>query len=185
MQTTARLSFSSTDSSSRLSGYFSYVGEDGPPEIDTYVATGARLFDRVDFAALREMLPAVRLKIAEMRRTAPLLALQADLLAVFFKVACDTPGGVRTVEFRQCQAEAAFALAYIASCDDMIPDHLPDIGFADDAAVVEAALLRNAIVLAAVANELGMDWRDFQPGHGDREEAEARRTGAIARFLVP
>lgn len=55
-------------------------------------------------------------------------------------------------------AEAAFALSYAHNRQGLIPENIPDMGFADDSSVVRAVLIENEKVLAEYAGRHGMDW---------------------------
>jgi uncharacterized membrane protein YkvA (DUF1232 family) len=57
----------------------------------------------------------------------------------------------------EAAAEAAFALVYFHREIDIIPDFIPEIGFADDAAVVETILRRHVDVFARYAQEKRFD----------------------------
>jgi uncharacterized membrane protein YkvA (DUF1232 family) len=142
---------------------FATLIEDAPLSGDVFVARGAARMNTRAQASLYRQLPAIREKIDDLRADAPRLALQARLLALFFSAAWDTRGGVCTPEFRRCQEEVAFALAYMAAGDDLVPDYLPEIGYVDDAAVIASVLERNAAVLRAVARALELPWDDVEP----------------------
>jgi uncharacterized membrane protein YkvA (DUF1232 family) len=47
-------------------------------------------------------------------------------------------------------AETAFAAAYLLKKFDLIPDHLPEIGLADDALILQRVIKRNQAELSAV-----------------------------------
>jgi len=55
-------------------------------------------------------------------------------------------------------ANAAFALAYAHRRMDLIPDHNPDYGFADDSAVVRAVLMDNERMFESYAPRQHLDW---------------------------
>lgn len=55
-------------------------------------------------------------------------------------------------------AEACFALAYTHKQDDLIPDHVKDVGYADDSSVVRVVLIENEKVLSDYAKRHGIDW---------------------------
>lgn len=62
-------------------------------------------------------------------------------------------------------AEAAFALVYFHREIDIIPDFIPEIGFADDAAIVETILRRHEDVFARYAQEKHIE---LPPENGDQ-----------------
>ena len=55
-------------------------------------------------------------------------------------------------------AGAVFALAYAHKKEDLIPDHRPDYGRADDSSVVRAVLIQHEKAFAAYAAAQGLDW---------------------------
>ena len=55
-------------------------------------------------------------------------------------------------------ASAAFALVYAHRQLDLIPDHNPDYGFADDSAVVRAVLMENERAFEAYAHRQHFTW---------------------------
>ena len=57
-------------------------------------------------------------------------------------------------------AEACFALAYTHKQTDLIPDHVADVGYADDSAVVRTVLIENERVLSEYAKRHGLDWSE-------------------------
>jgi len=100
---------------------------------------------------LRELL-GLNEKIEELRQQLPRLSGQLQLLADFIVHArADRHAAVRN--------EALFALIYCAKVCDLIPDSIPEIGYSDDAAVVELVLARNAPIFEAHSKGRGIDWQ--------------------------
>ena len=57
-------------------------------------------------------------------------------------------------------AEAAFALAYAHNQTHLIPDHVADIGFADESAVVRTVLIENEKALSEYCKRHGLDFTE-------------------------
>lgn len=55
-------------------------------------------------------------------------------------------------------ANAAFAVIYAHRQMDLIPDSLPEVGHADDSAVVRYVLIEHERVLAKYAEKIGTSW---------------------------
>lgn len=58
-------------------------------------------------------------------------------------------------------AESAYALVYAHRQLDLIPDHTPNIGHADDSSVVRSVLMRHEKALAAYAERHQMNWKQI------------------------
>ncbi len=57
-------------------------------------------------------------------------------------------------------AEAAFALAYAHNQTHLIPDHVADIGFADESAVVRTVMIENEKALSEYCKRHGLDFAE-------------------------
>ena len=84
----------------------------------------------------------------------PKLAEQLDFLA---RLVEDFEAGLEKDLPYEAVSEAAFALVYFHREIDIIPDFIPGIGYADDAAVVETVLNRNDAVFTHYAEEKRID----------------------------
>jgi uncharacterized membrane protein YkvA (DUF1232 family) len=90
---------------------------------------------------LRTELPHLNLRFAAMVTPQfPHLQQQLRLLADFFE---DTTDGAFQRGSEASQKESAFALRYAATEADIIPDFVPDIGYADDSVIVRTVLDRH------------------------------------------
>jgi uncharacterized membrane protein YkvA (DUF1232 family) len=87
-------------------------------------------------------------------RAFPNLANQLDFLA---RVVEDFEAGLEKDIPFEAASEAAFALVYFHREIDIIPDFIPGIGYADDAAVVETVLERHDEVFARYAKQKHID----------------------------
>jgi uncharacterized membrane protein YkvA (DUF1232 family) len=84
----------------------------------------------------------------------PNLADQLDFLA---RLVEDFEAGLEKDIPFEAVSEAAFALVYFHREIDIIPDFIPGIGYADDAAVVETVLERHEAVFEYYAREKQID----------------------------
>jgi uncharacterized membrane protein YkvA (DUF1232 family) len=58
-------------------------------------------------------------------------------------------------------AEACFALAYAHKQLHLIPDTVPDVGYADESSVVRTVLIENEKVLSEYSKRHGIDWGEI------------------------
>ena len=58
-------------------------------------------------------------------------------------------------------AEACFALAYAHKQTHLIPDHVADIGFADESAVVRTVFIENEKALSEYCKRHGLDFAEI------------------------
>ena len=126
-----------------------------------YVSRGAA---KVTPAALHELygkLPELRGRFAEVQaegfpKTPEQLEFLADVVTAFVSDGC------REIPYAAI-SEAAFALLYLDREIDLIPDFLPRVGLADDAAVAATVLHRHASDFGRFAAEQGKNWAEFGP----------------------
>lgn len=104
-------------------------------------------------------LPQLKLEFAEIHAPKyPHLVDQLEFLAdVIEDYAEDADGDIPYFVL----AEACFALAYAHKQDDLIPSHVPDVGYADDSSVVRTVLIENEKVLSEYAKRHGLDWDEI------------------------
>lgn len=90
---------------------------------------------------LRANLPLLQVQFAAIEAPQfPHLPQQLKLLADFFE---DTADGVFPHASEVSRKETAFALRYTAIETDIIPDFIPEIGYADDSLIVRTVLSRH------------------------------------------
>ena len=105
---------------------------------------------------VHKKLPFLKLKFAEIDDPKyPHLADQLEFLA---DVVEDFAEGAEENVPYITVASAAFALIYANRQFDLIPDHVPEFGHADESGVVRAVLIENEKVLAAYASRHQMKW---------------------------
>ncbi len=138
-----------------LAAYMTYVSDEGL-NLDRFIEHGGRMLGPGEAASLIEGLANLHDKIVAIRRVHPQLARQLEFLVGFFK-ACspDLPDRVRN--------ETVFALLYAAKDMDLMPDDMPEVGYLDDAAVVESVLSRHAGVFEAYCIAHDIEWAALKP----------------------
>jgi uncharacterized membrane protein YkvA (DUF1232 family) len=116
-------------------------GQRGIESIFEYIEQGAVLLDSAHLDDLRIRLPLLNLQFAAIEAPQlPHLQQQLKLLTDFFE---DTADGVFPVGSEASRKEIAFALRYAAKETDIIPDSIPEIGYADDSLIVRTVLSRH------------------------------------------
>ncbi len=147
---------------------FSLVGID----YERFVEGGGKLVSREDSSELRSALGDFRRKISGLRQTHPQLAARLEFLANFFASdAAIDPETVRSAP-EKTGHETIFALLYAAKDIDLIPDHMPEIGYCDDSSVVETVLTRNATVFEHYCATHGLKWDALKPEPATEAAAE-------------
>jgi uncharacterized membrane protein YkvA (DUF1232 family) len=115
--------------------------QQGVESISEYVERNAALLTPENLDELRADLPLLNSRFAAIAVPQfPHLALQLRLLADFF---ADIADSVFPAGSEASRKEAAFALRYAAKELDIIPDSVPEIGYADDSLIVRTVLNRH------------------------------------------
>jgi uncharacterized membrane protein YkvA (DUF1232 family) len=117
------------------------AAQQGVESISEYVERRAALLTPENLDELRADLPLLNSRFAAIAvQQFPHLSSQLALLADFFADIADSvfPGGSEA-----SRKEAAFALRYAAKEIDIIPDSVPEIGYADDSLIVRTVLNRH------------------------------------------
>jgi uncharacterized membrane protein YkvA (DUF1232 family) len=115
--------------------------KNGVQSISEYVEQHAALLTPEQLDELRADLPLLNLRFAATAVPQfPHLQQQLKLLADFFE---DTTDGVFPAWSDASRKETAFALGYTAKETDIIPDLIPEIGYADDSIIVRTVLRRH------------------------------------------
>ena len=113
----------------------------GVESISEYVERRAALLTPENLDELRVDLPLLNARFAAIAVPQfPHLQQQLKLLADFFE---DTADGVFPTGSNASRTETAFALRYRAKETDIIPDFVPEIGYADDSLIVRTVLSRH------------------------------------------
>ena len=111
----------------------------GVESISEYVEYRAALLTPEHLDELRAELPLLNVQFAAIT-VPPLLQQQLKLLTDFLE---DTADCVFPVRSEASRKETAFALHYMAKEADIIPDSVPEIGYADDSLIVRTVLSRH------------------------------------------
>jgi uncharacterized membrane protein YkvA (DUF1232 family) len=113
----------------------------GVESISEYVEQSASLLRPEPLDEVRRELPILNLQFAALSvRQFPHLQQQLKLLTDFLE---DTAAGVFPDGSEASRKETAFALRYMAKEADIIPDSVPEIGYADDSLIVRTVLSRH------------------------------------------
>jgi len=113
----------------------------GVESISEYVERRAALLMPEQLDELRADLPLLNVRFAAIAVPQfPHLRQQVKLLADFFE---DTTDGAFPAGSDASRKETAFALGYTAKETDIIPDFVPEIGYADDSIIVRTVLSRH------------------------------------------
>ena len=113
----------------------------GVESIPEYVEQRAALLMPEQLDELRADLPLLNVRFAAIAVPQfPHLQQQLKLLADFFEDAVD---GVFPAGSDASRKETAFAIRYTAKETDIIPDFIPEIGYADDSIIVRTVLSRH------------------------------------------
>ena len=138
-----------------LAAYMNCHAEEGL-DLDRYVEHGSRLLTAPEAASLTDGLDDLHRKIAILKLEGPKLADQLELLADFH---LENPPGLPA----QVRTETIFALLYVIKDLDLVPDDEPDVGYLDDAAVVESVLARHAKVFENHCHFRQVEWSLVAP----------------------
>ena len=138
-----------------LGAYMNYVSDEGI-DLHRFVEQGGRLLGREDSNVLVAELAMLREKISALRGEHPTLGAQLEFLVQFFE---SDPAQ----QPEQARKEAIFALLYAVKDMDMMPDHMPGVGYLDDAAVAGVVLSRHAEVFARHCAQHDTDWSTLKP----------------------
>ena len=115
--------------------------KNGVESISEYVEQCSALLTPEKLDELRAKLPLLNLRFAAIAVPQfPHLQQQLKLLADFFE---DAEDRVFPAWSDASRKETAFALAYTAKETDIIPDFIPEIGYADDSIIVRTVLSRH------------------------------------------
>jgi uncharacterized membrane protein YkvA (DUF1232 family) len=125
-------------------------------EIANFVHHGAAAVTPKVLRGVHKKLPFLKLEFAEINAPKfPHLVNQLEFLA---NVVEDFADGVIDEVPYWTIASAAFALIYAHRQFDLIPNSVPELGHADDSAVVRTVLIEHEKILAKYAAEQGVSW---------------------------
>lgn len=125
-------------------------------DIQEFVRHGSEKITPADIALFEEELPLVLARITEANPPRqPHLREQARFLVRFVEDCLD---GTYTPDDVGALAEALFGLMYLHKGTDIIPDTVPDIGFADDSAVIRTVLVGHPSEFQRYGESSGLDY---------------------------
>jgi len=128
----------------------------GVESISEYVEHRAAQLTPEHLEELRANLPLLNARFAAITVPEfPHLQQQLKLLADFFE---DTADGVFQAGSDAARKETAFALRYTAKETDIIPDFVPEIGYADDSLIVRTVLSRHQDVFRVYCRFRKIRW---------------------------
>ena len=133
----------------------------GVESISEYVEWRAAQVTPEHLAELRTDLPLLKNQFALIAVPQfPRLQQQLKLLADFFE---DTADGVFPAGSDGSRRETAFALRYTAVETDIIPDFIPEIGYADDSLIVRTVLSRHQEIFRDYCRFRRIRWISLAP----------------------
>jgi uncharacterized membrane protein YkvA (DUF1232 family) len=125
-------------------------------EISMFVRRGAGQITPQILKGVHKKLPFLKVEFAQIH--APKFPHLVDQLEFLANVVEDVAEGADEEIPYVTMASAAFALVYAHRQFDLIPDHEPEMGRADDSAVVRTVLIEHEKVLAAYAGRQSLNW---------------------------
>ncbi|MSU40111.1 MAG: hypothetical protein EXS22_04625 [Pedosphaera sp.] len=108
---------------------------------------------------IHKRLPQLKLEFAEIH--APKFPHLVDQLEFLSDVVEDYAEGADHEIPYSALADACFALAYAHNQTQLIPNHVPAVGRADESSVVRAVLISHEKVWAEYARRHGLDWDEI------------------------
>ena len=124
--------------------------------VSEYIEESAVLLTAEYHNELRAELPSLNIRFAAIEAPKfPHLPQQLKLLADFFE---DTADSLFLAGSDASRRETAFALGYAAREIDIIPDFVPEIGYADDSLIVRTVLIRHQDVFRDYCRFRKMRW---------------------------
>ena len=127
-------------------------------EIADFVHHNAAKVTPAILQGVHHRLPQLKLEFAEIH--APKYPHLVDQLELLADVIEDYAEGADQEIPYFVIAEAAFALAYAHNQTHLIRDHVADIGFADESAVVRTVLIENEKALSEYCKRHGLDFAE-------------------------
>ncbi len=128
-------------------------------DIQEFIVSGSQKITPSEIAQFEEKLPLVLAKINEVDPPRqPHLQEQAQFLVRFVEDCLDnkyTPNDLAAL------AEALFALMYLDKQVDIIPDSVPEIGYADDSAVIRTVLVTHPVEFSAYGTHTGVEYTEL------------------------
>ena len=138
-----------------------HSAQDGVESISEYVEWRAAQLTPEHLAELRRDLPLLKVQFAVIAVPQfPHLQQQLKLLTDFFE---DIADGVFPTGSDASRKETAFALRYAAQEIDIIPDFVPEIGYADDSLIARTVLRRHQDIFREYCHLRKLRWISLAP----------------------
>lgn len=126
-------------------------------EVAEFVRRGASRVSPLILKRVYKELPILKIEFAQIEAPSfPHLEQQLQFLANLVEDFAD--GKADEVPYFTVAA-ACYAIVYARKKWDLIPDFVPDVGRADDSAVVRTVLIENEAILSEYAAKVNQNWR--------------------------
>jgi uncharacterized membrane protein YkvA (DUF1232 family) len=125
-------------------------------EISMFVRRGASQITPRILKGIHKKLPLLKIEFAQIH--APKFPHLVDQLEFLANLVEDVADGADEEVPYVTMAGAAFGLVYAHRQFDLIPDHDPEFGRADDSAVVRTILIEHEKIFEAYAGRQGLNW---------------------------
>ena len=127
------------------------------PEIAKFVNNGAASITPGVAKKVLRQLPQWKLEFTQIH--APLFPHLVDQLEFLANAVEDVVEGAYDEVPYVAVSQAVFAVIYAHKKGGVIPDHVLNLGYADDSSVVRAVLIQNERAFAIYASTQGVDWQ--------------------------
>jgi uncharacterized membrane protein YkvA (DUF1232 family) len=125
-------------------------------EIASFVAHGASQVTPATLEKVLRSLPLWKVEFAQINAPHfPHLVNQLEFLADAVEDVAE--GAYKELPYAALSS-AVFALTYAHKKTDLIPDHVPNLGHADDSSVARAVLILHEKAFATYAEKMGFEW---------------------------
>src|ERR1700741_2362032 len=138
-------------------------------DLEKFILKGARRITPANLGRLIRQVPEIRLMATQVTEF-PQLPDQVEFLAQLIE---DFYSGLSPNIPYTAIAESAFALSYLRKGINIIPDSISGVGYADDAAIIEA-----------VFEAYEQAFLDYVLAHKSREGSSSPRFGVTCRRMV-
>lgn len=128
--------------------------------IKEFVVHGAQTLTAGEIDSFHHNLAAYKLKAEALESNQPLIREQTAFLLRYIEDVLDNVYSSNDV---LAVPEAIFAVRYLAKSVDIIPDSIPEMGYADDAAVLQTVIIRHETEFRDYCNKQKLDFDVILP----------------------